>query len=85
MMKIKNPGRLTGLKVLITGATSGLGLSQITETFEDNSTNTITTIPTTYQLPIGRVKKVAIFSPVVKGSKFTIGFPLAFKLASGIS
>ena len=27
MMKIKNPGRLTGLKVLITGATSGLGLS----------------------------------------------------------
>ena len=33
----------------------------------------------------GSGKKVDIFSSALKGSKFTIGLPLAFKLASGIS
>lgn len=34
------------------------GVSEIVETFEDNTTNTITTIPATYQLPNGEIKKV---------------------------
>ena len=33
----------------------------------------------------GRGKKVAIFSSLEKGSKFTIGFPLALRDASGMS
>ena len=34
---------------------------------------------------IGKGKKVAIFSFLAKGNKLTIGFPRAFKRASGIS
>ena len=34
------------------------GTTEIVETFADNSTNTITTIPATYQLPNGEIKKV---------------------------
>jgi hypothetical protein len=34
------------------------GTTEIVETFSDNSINTITTIPTTYQLPNGEIKKV---------------------------
>ena len=38
--------------------TTPSGVSQIVETFSDNTTNTITTIPTTYNVSNGRIKKV---------------------------
>lgn len=36
------------------------GTTQIIETFEDNSTNIITSIPSTYQLPVGRIKHIVM-------------------------
>jgi len=38
--------------------TPPIGTTEITETFEDNTTNVITTIPATYQLPVGRIKHI---------------------------
>ena len=38
--------------------TTGLGLTSITETFKDGSTNTITTIPTTYTVSAGEIAKI---------------------------
>lgn len=38
--------------------TTGLGLNQITETFQVGAPNVITTIPTTYQLPNNRIKTI---------------------------
>ena len=38
--------------------TTPSGVSQIVETFSENTTNTITTIPTTYNVSNGRIKKV---------------------------
>jgi hypothetical protein len=36
------------------------GLTEITETFEDNTTNVITTIPSTYTMSQGRIKNVVM-------------------------
>ena len=38
--------------------TTGLGITEITETFETGAPNVITTIPSTYQLPNGRIKTI---------------------------
>lgn len=38
--------------------TAPLALTSITTTFSDNTTNVITTIPSTYQLPLGRIKTI---------------------------
>ena len=38
--------------------TAPLALASITTTFSDNTTNVITTIPSTYQLPLGRIKTI---------------------------
>jgi hypothetical protein len=38
--------------------TTPSGVTQIVETFSDNTTNTITTIPSTYSISSGRIKKV---------------------------
>lgn len=40
--------------------TPPIGTTEIIETFEDNSVNVITTIPSTYQLPIGRIKHIVM-------------------------
>jgi hypothetical protein len=44
----------------IATVTPPVGTTEIIETFEDNSTNIITTIPSTYQLPVGRIKHVVM-------------------------
>jgi hypothetical protein len=36
------------------------GLTEITETFEDDTTNVITTIPSTYTMSQGRIKNVVM-------------------------
>ena len=38
--------------------TSSLGLSEITETFADNTTNVITSIPSTYNVTQGKISKI---------------------------
>jgi hypothetical protein len=40
--------------------TTPAGVTEIVETFGDNTTNTITTIPSTYQLPNGQIKNVVM-------------------------
>jgi len=42
----------------VCSVTTPSGVTQIVETFSDNTTNTITTIPTTYTISSGKVKKV---------------------------
>ena len=40
--------------------TTPVGVTEITETFDDGTTNIITSIPVTYQLPNGRIKQVVM-------------------------
>lgn len=44
----------------IATVTPPAGTTQIIETFEDNSNNIITSIPSTYQLPVGRIKHIVM-------------------------
>ena len=40
--------------------TTPVGVTEITETFDDGTTNIITSIPVTYQLPNGKIKQVVM-------------------------
>ena len=40
--------------------TTPVGVTEITETFDDGTTNIITSIPATYELPNGRIKQVVM-------------------------
>lgn len=48
----------TRLEDVVNITTTGLGLNQITETFEDLTTNVISVIPTTYQVSQGKIKSI---------------------------
>ena len=51
-------GTATRLEETATLDNTSLGLTTITETFEDGSTNVITPVPSTYTVSMGRIKKI---------------------------